>query len=287
MDPSENQDSSEDIHEAYCMERSRCLIDSSSSENITEQYLIDELRNQVVDNILTVEQNDELKNIDFLNDFEIEELNIIECQNIVLKLNHNTIKKLQLDHCQIYCSDDFQLPNLESLSLTDDLFENQTTFFQRIRNFKNLKEIMLCDCFDVDLHMIPQQLTNLQLLSCDLTNIEFLQQFTYLSNLDLSANERIDIRPLSTISQLTVLGLCQCGLKNVDSLKSLVQLKDLNLSCNYSYNNDSRVDSYGSENYLYYQFNLLLSINKMQYFQQPVVNQRDINKQCIKPQFQN
>ncbi|CAL6059272.1 Conserved_hypothetical protein [Hexamita inflata] len=242
MDPSENQDSSEDVHEAYCMEKSPFLIDSSS-EQITEQYLIDELRNQIVDNKLTIEENDELKNTEFLNDFEIEELNINECQNVFLQLNHNTIKILQLDHCRIQCSDDFQLPNLESLSLTDDQFENKTTFFQSIGKFKNLKDVMLCDFFDVDLNMIPQQLTDLQLLCCDLTNIELLTQFTYLTNLDLSGNERIDIRPLSTMNQLAILGLCQCGLKNVDSLKFLVQLKDLNISCNYSYNNDQQIQS--------------------------------------------
>ncbi|CAL6075862.1 leucine-rich_repeat domain-containing protein [Hexamita inflata] len=242
MDPSENQDSSEDVHEAYCMEKSPFLIDSSS-EQITEQYLIDELRNQIVDNKLTIEENDELKNTEFLNDFEIEELNINECQNVFLQLNHNTIKILQLDHCRIQCSDDFQLPNLVSLSLTDDLFENITMFFQSIGKFKNLKEVMLCDIFDVDLNIIPQQITDLQLLSCDLTNIELLTQFTRLTNLDLSCNERIDIRQLSTMRQLTVLDLCQCGLKNVDSLKSLVQLKDLNLSCNYSYNNDQQIQS--------------------------------------------
>ncbi|CAL6059314.1 leucine-rich_repeat domain-containing protein [Hexamita inflata] len=246
MDSSQNLESSEDVHEdiiRYYMEKYPFLIDHSSSEHITEQYLIDELRNQIVDNKLTIEENDELKNTEFLNDFEIEELNINECQNIVLKLNHNTIKKLQLDHCRIQCSDDFQLPNLKVLSLTNDQYENKATFFQSIGKFKNLKEVMLCDFFDVDLNMIPQQITDLQLLSCDLTNIELLTQFTYLTNLDLAGNGKIDIRPLSTMRQLTVLGLCQCGLKNVDSLKSLVQLKDLNISCNYSYNNDQQIQS--------------------------------------------
>ncbi|CAL6056043.1 Hypothetical_protein [Hexamita inflata] len=114
---------------------------SDSSEHVTEQQLIDKLENQIDNNTLNIENYDELYNIEFLNDFEIEELNLFECNNVILNLNNPRIKTLELHCCDIKRLDQLQLPNLEVFKLYEETDEND--IFASLSSFKKLKELQL------------------------------------------------------------------------------------------------------------------------------------------------
>ncbi|CAL6075846.1 leucine-rich_repeat domain-containing protein [Hexamita inflata] len=230
---------------------------SDSSENATQQ-LIDELKNQIDNNTLNIYNYDELYNIEFLNDFEIEELHLFECHDVVLKLNNSRIKTLELHCCDEKRLDQLQLPNLEVFKLYEETYEND--IFASLSQFKKLKELQLIGKA-IDLkHIQELQLTKLE-LACKLTNfeaitqltqltdlnlststnigsnyVELLTQLTLLTNLSLENNQGIDISPFSQMIQLTNLKLNRCDLKNVDCLKPLVNLIELDLSCNENIN---------------------------------------------------
>ncbi|CAL6059290.1 leucine-rich_repeat domain-containing protein [Hexamita inflata] len=206
-----------------------------SSENATQQ-LIDELKNQIDNNnTLNIYNYDELYNIEFLNDFEIEELHLFECHDVVLKLNNPRIKTLQLHCCDEKRLDQLQLPNLEVFILYEETEEND--IFASLSQFKKLKELYLYGIALNLKHIQELQLTKLE-LACKLTNFEAITQLTQLTDLNLSNSTNIGskIILLSQMLQLTNLKLDRCDLKNVDFLKPLVNLNQLDLSRNENIN---------------------------------------------------
>ncbi|CAL6037058.1 Leucine-rich_repeat domain superfamily [Hexamita inflata] len=141
---------------------------SDSTEHITEQYVIVELRNQIKDNILEIIGNDDLYNIEFINDFEIEELVIVDCFNSVPKLKNPRIKKLEFQFCGIYCLNELQLPNLEVFYLYEEQSICDGNILSILGQHKKLKELVLgCD-INLDLKLIKElQLTKLELSYCE------------------------------------------------------------------------------------------------------------------------
>ncbi|CAL6059264.1 leucine-rich_repeat domain-containing protein [Hexamita inflata] len=199
------------------------------------QKLIDELKNQIQDGTLVISEDSKLQNIEFISDFEIKTLSISFCIHIIPKLNTHQIKKISINYCRIDSLAELELPNLESLQIKD---YNIGKFIPSgIREFKKLKELVICGCDNLDLKLIPQQLSKLEISKCNLKNFELLKQFTQLTNFSFEMkpvidNTNIDISPISKMVQLVVLNLSNCNLKNVEYLKSLINLKDLNLAYN-------------------------------------------------------
>ncbi|CAL6101125.1 Conserved_hypothetical protein [Hexamita inflata] len=205
-----------------------------NTPQITEQNLINQLKNQIKYSSLTIEYNDQLQNIEFINEFEIEELTIDNCISIIPKINNPLIKKITLDWSEIKSLKELYLPNLESLSICDDLdYEEGNSVLQHIKQFEKLKQLELYRYSGIDLNLIKElKLTKLLLATCQLKNIELITQFALLKELSLVRNEYVDITPLSQMVRLTVLNLSECCINSVESLKSLTQLVDLNMSNN-------------------------------------------------------
>ncbi|CAL6036848.1 DUF2252_family protein [Hexamita inflata] len=246
------------------------------SEDKFEQYLINEMKNQINDNKLTISYKNDLQSIEFINNFDIDELKIQNCANIIPQLNHNKIKKLELIQCRTKCLKDLQLPNLETLTVLENLYEEEAVTIENFGQFQKLEELKL-QCYEyLNLKLICElqllQLTKLELAACNLTNIELLTQFQQVSSLSLQFNPEIDIRPLSQMIQLTKLILSKCCLKNIDSLKSLVKLQDLDLAYNYN------IDIYPVQ-FLKLLTKLILtncSLNDLTYLK-PLVNLKNLN----------
>ncbi|CAL6051515.1 leucine_Rich Repeat (LRR)-containing protein [Hexamita inflata] len=202
------------------------------SQNILN--LIDELKNKIENSTLTIEGNLELQNIEFIHDFEIEELTLDKCINVIPKLNSHHIKKISFYQSNIKYLHDLQLPNLEELTLFDELDqEDRNKVLQSIRQFEKLKKIKLWGYYGLDLKLILQRnITSLWLTGCTLTNIELLSQFTELTSLSLAEYQNLNIKPLSSMLQLTKLNIPACGLNDISSLRFLINIKELNLSVN-------------------------------------------------------
>ncbi|CAL6075820.1 Hypothetical_protein [Hexamita inflata] len=92
----------------------------------TEQKLVNELKNKIRDNTLCINEKcineiDELQNIEFINNFEIDELVFICCNNLIPKLNNNQIVKLELYKCGIKYLNELILPNLQILVINEEI----------------------------------------------------------------------------------------------------------------------------------------------------------------------
>ncbi|CAL6051519.1 leucine-rich_repeat domain-containing protein [Hexamita inflata] len=209
--------------------------DSQDSSSEIQAVSLDELKNQIQDGTLVISEDSRIQNIEFIAELEIKTLSISFCINILPKLNSNQIKKISINYCRINSLAELELPNLESLQIKD---YNIGKFIPSgIREFKKLKELVICGCDNLDLKLIPQQLRKLEISKCNLKNFELLTQFTQLTNFSFEIkpvidNTIIDISPISKMVQLVELNLSNCNLKNVEYLKSLINLKYLNLACN-------------------------------------------------------
>ncbi|CAL6059270.1 leucine-rich_repeat domain-containing protein [Hexamita inflata] len=202
---------------------------------MAEQKLIDELKNQIENNALTIQCNDDLQNIEFVKTFDIQELQIVCCKNVIPKLNNPRIKKISLNYCRINSLSELELPNLEELQIKDYSagYNVGNIILQGVGELQKLKDLSLYGYSYLNLELIPIiQFTKLELGACDLTKIQQLTQFTILTNLNLAKNPNIDITPLAQMVHLTTLDLSECSLNNVDVLKTLISLNDLDLSTN-------------------------------------------------------
>ncbi|CAL6075754.1 Hypothetical_protein [Hexamita inflata] len=114
----------------------------------TDQQLIDELRLQIQDRTLSIFSCTDLFNIEFLNEFEIEELLIDNCQNFTPKLNSKRIKKLNLFYNRVLNYSQLVLPNLEVLDKRIQIWECVIQFSKTSYNlivsvyFKNIDMIL-------------------------------------------------------------------------------------------------------------------------------------------------
>ncbi|CAL6027514.1 leucine-rich_repeat domain-containing protein [Hexamita inflata] len=193
------------------------------------QNQMNEFRSQVNGKSLKINCNSELKNIQFVNEFQIEELEISHCKNLIPKLNSKNIKQLNLQFNGIK-QFEFDLPNLETLSVQENNGESKY-ILQRLHGFEKLQELIITGYKEIDLMQIKMKLNKLWLWNCNLTNIEKLQTQN-LTELVLYDNENIDINPIQHMKTIQILNLGCCGLKNIAPLKYLVQLKQLVLSGN-------------------------------------------------------
>ncbi|CAL6059436.1 DUF2252_family protein [Hexamita inflata] len=173
-----------------------------------EQIMIKKLQKDIQKNkTLHIDKIHTLYNIEFMNNFDIEELIINSCRNVVPKLNNQYIKKLIFNECVITDLEFILLPNLEVLELRD----NQLSFGMHINQFTTLRELSLFSYRNLNLQLIIQlKITKLNLRSCSVYNIDSLQ----------------------FLKQLTKLSLYNCYLFDISHLKTLVNLKELNISEN-------------------------------------------------------
>ncbi|CAL5994208.1 Conserved_hypothetical protein [Hexamita inflata] len=203
-------------------------------------------RKKVIKGVLEIEENQDLKSIEFLQNFQhMNKLKIYYCKNIIPKLNSKAIQNLKIVYCNVYNIEQFNLENLEILNLQDNLEDKPNAqmqvikLVQNILKFKNLKELTLYGYQGIEISPLSQMtyLTKLSVGQCDLLNIDALIPLVNLIDLNLSGNSGIDISPLQHLKQLTYLNLQSCCIENFNILnfnilKLLVNLKELSLKMN-------------------------------------------------------
>ncbi|CAL6006121.1 Conserved_hypothetical protein [Hexamita inflata] len=208
----------------------------------------------------------------FLNNFNIYTLLMYNRENIIPKINSNTITKLTLSNIHlINCNlNKLQLENLEQLLLKKEIFqyyvrqqsdeescdEQIKTFSflyglqdccdnasnqleQSIVKFKKLKKLCIDIVVNVNIAMISQ-MTQLEVLTltCRLSNVDALKYLINLQKLCISSNTtNVESIPIQHLTQLVVLRL-KCQKINGDNLKLLKNLKQLKLSCYINLNID-------------------------------------------------
>ncbi|CAL5995002.1 leucine-rich_repeat domain-containing protein [Hexamita inflata] len=200
-----------------------------------EKKMSKRYKNSIFNKILDVQEDNELRSLEFMESFDIQTLKLNFCDNIEPKLNSKTIKELYIIFCNVSDVELLDLVNLEVLQLieeTEYIQTHQPQITQLVDsiavNYANLKELYLDGYQGIQLQPLSQKikLTKLTLIDCNLKNIDALKS---LINLKYYCQyiTKIDITPLQFLNQLTSINLAGCALQNVDSLKSLANLKKL------------------------------------------------------------
>ncbi|CAL5993006.1 leucine-rich_repeat domain-containing protein [Hexamita inflata] len=182
------------------------------------------------DGMLKIENDQDLKSLDFLGILNINRLELQNCDNIIPKLDSKTIKQLTLLFCDISNVKDFQLENLEILTISNYSRKESDTLMQEIVKFQKLKQLYLYRQI-INVNPLSQLngLTILFLIHCEIHSTESLRTIINLQELYLQMNKGIDITALQYLTNLTTLSLESCNLLNLDSLRSLEKLEKLHI----------------------------------------------------------
>ncbi|CAL5971810.1 leucine-rich_repeat domain-containing protein [Hexamita inflata] len=207
------------------------IIKSEEIEMLTEydKDMIEKYQKQIdEDGKLTIENNKELKNMDFIKFLKIKKLELLNCQNRIHKLESKTIQALHCIDCNIQSLEEYQLENLEIISVYNYDFKESNNMAQELSRFQKLQLIFL-EGFIIDIdHLLKiKGLTKLILYSCQLPNTQALRQFVNLEELHLSYNTIIDVSTLQYMTKLTKLSIISCNLIGLDALKTLINLEEL------------------------------------------------------------
>ncbi|CAL5995631.1 Rab2a [Hexamita inflata] len=153
--------------------------------------------------------NSSFISLNFVNDFNIDELSIDNSNIINLNINNHRIKKLSVCNCLLRSTNGLQfLNNLEILNLSNNIINN----IEQIKNMNKLTKIVLSNN--------------------NIRDISVLKAMQGLFDLDLSGNASLDVEPLSQMTQLVNLDLSSVNLVDTKSFISLINLKSLNMSNN-------------------------------------------------------
>ncbi|UJR38067.1 hypothetical protein I4U23_030748 [Adineta vaga] len=176
-----------------------------------------------IDNLRTLTNLRELK----LYGNQIEQIENLECliQLQTLQLQYNEIEKI--GHGLVY------LTRLQTLRLDS----NKLTFIrsEEISKLSQLKILDISDC-PIDsldfLNSLPS-ITEFRASHCSLKVLpNQLRNFRYLTDLDLSDNELINLIPLKSLSSLRLLRLANNQIQDIQILSSFIHLNELDLAQN-------------------------------------------------------
>ncbi|CAL5998491.1 leucine-rich_repeat domain-containing protein [Hexamita inflata] len=180
----------------------------------------------------------QIKNLRFIEKFNIQKLMIYVSDNLNIKFRSITINELILEKSEQarsdvthFNTDDLELENLEVLTLENNKLKNQQLY--NLAKFKKLHTLNVSGN-NVDLTHIQYvtSLTKLYMKRCGLQNIDQITSLVNLEDLDLSANKGIFLYPLCNLKNLSKLNISECNLKQIDNIGSLTNLEVLNISLN-------------------------------------------------------
>ncbi|CAL6011162.1 leucine-rich_repeat domain-containing protein [Hexamita inflata] len=206
----------------------------------------------------------DVRNLSFLEKFNIQTLKIYISEKMNLKLRNNQIKELTLklpknkkDQVLNWNIDDFELENLEILQLQDNIMKNDQLY--NIAKFKKLQTLDVsqnnvdlmhihcvisltklsmrrCGLSKIDQIKVLVNLEDLDLSSNNIQNIDSIRQLVNLKALYIGANKLIDITALKDLIGLIKLNMSRCDLGQLSALKPLINLQTLHLSFNSNIN---------------------------------------------------
>ncbi|CAL6028333.1 leucine-rich_repeat domain-containing protein [Hexamita inflata] len=195
-----------------------------------DQRMLQIYQNQIQDETLTINDDQQLKSLDFVKMLNINKLVLNECYNVIPKLESKTITQLEITDCEIKSLKKLQLENLEYLGLYNDEMEESKILMQEIVRYQKLKELHL---YQWIIRLNPliqlQNLTVLGLNDCQICSTEALRPLVNLVELEMFGNKDIDITQLQYLTKLTYLSLPSCNLVNLDALRALFKLERLDI----------------------------------------------------------
>ncbi|CAL6003328.1 leucine-rich_repeat domain-containing protein [Hexamita inflata] len=197
-----------------------------------DNTMIKRYKYQIKNGELRIARSEVVQSLDFIQFLNIKKLVLGACENIIPKLQSQTIKQLQIYECDIFSVKDFQLENLEVLDITN-MYGNQkpNKLTTEIAKFKKLKALHLH--LSIDIPPLSQliNITKLVLKFCKLHSTTVLKPLSNLKELYMCDSQLIDITTLQYLTKLSNLTLI-CSLVNIDTLRPLVNLQQLIITKN-------------------------------------------------------
>lgn len=157
---------------------------------------------------------------DFSPLYGLDSLSMLTIGDMDIKQSQLKKLKEELPDCIIY-SDDAKEDVIE-IKLGGKTFDNNVTEL----------DLSSCDVHDISLLSVCTKLKKLDLSDNSISDISALVDIPELAELDLSNNRISDISPLMSVSKLTYLNLAGNRIKSVAALQDLTSLTELNLSSN-------------------------------------------------------
>ncbi|CAL5991923.1 Conserved_hypothetical protein [Hexamita inflata] len=181
--------------------------------------MIEICKKQIVDYSLTINNNQVLESIEFVNLLNIKKLKLYDCRNVIPGLSNNQIKDLTIIACNLESLNRIQLNSLEVLTLGDYQSYSKLSL-QNIVNYSKLRELhMVGYTIDVAPLLQMEQVSVLDIKDCYIINTQLI---SFLKSLE----ELVITDCMHKISSKTY------NSQNIVTFQNLTRLKRLNLSQN-------------------------------------------------------
>ncbi|CAL6110278.1 Conserved_hypothetical protein [Hexamita inflata] len=189
------------------------------------------LKLELISAKLEIRQDQELQSLDFIQDLKVTNLQIQQCQNVILDpLNINS-QTISITMCNLQT-----ISGIESL--TDivylNMYDNAIQDITPVSNMLNLKSLLFANNCITDLRPVSKlyNIQHLILHANQLTDISPLQYLLNLGWLDISKNKIMDLSPLRKLVKITVFEGEQNQILDVQAL-SAHNFKCFNINNNF------------------------------------------------------
>ncbi|CAL6005787.1 leucine-rich_repeat domain-containing protein [Hexamita inflata] len=222
------------------LEQSKVAMELLSTLYISQMQLNSisiEIQNSVVDGVLTINNNQNLQNIETLNKLQIDKLKLYDCINVIPILSNFFIKDLTMIACNLKSFSSFYLPNLQVLTLGDYQNYSKLDILRIEANCSQLKELHIVG-YTVDITpLLPLKLGQLDIKDCIIINIELISNLKYLEELVITDCRHKDdnkqcseqVLTFKKLKKLTKLNICQNSKLQIQSIESCQKLKEVRI----------------------------------------------------------
>ncbi|CAL6069243.1 leucine-rich_repeat domain-containing protein [Hexamita inflata] len=203
----------------------------SADSDLTEydEKMIEKYQNDVENNELQINNNEDLRTLNFISQLNVSKLKLSNCYNIEPQLQSDQIRELTIEECGISSVEGFQLENIKVLNLPgNEVCELNGDDFPHIREL----DISNNDCDDISFLESMPKLKKLNMNMNRIDDMSVLEQLLSLEDLDISETKQGDIDSLKNLSKLKRLKLFWNDVVNIDVLGKLKNLEDVDVSYN-------------------------------------------------------
>ncbi|CAL5992546.1 Conserved_hypothetical protein [Hexamita inflata] len=113
------------------------------------------------------------------------------------------------------------------------IIQNDPTLLSiEFTDYINIQELVIMNCYNLILERCPKKVSQLTINSCNLSNLQGIEQMVQLTDLNLSMNQLKDISLLASLINLTKLDIGQNNIENISVLANFKKLTSLDFSQN-------------------------------------------------------
>ncbi|CAL5987241.1 Conserved_hypothetical protein [Hexamita inflata] len=180
---------------------------------MTQKY-----QNQIQNGVLKIQNDEYLKSIEFIQNFNIHQLELQNCSNMIHRLESKSIKELIVKECMLQSLNLLTLENIETLYIKEGNCDDQTILFQNMDRFLKLKKL--------DIHVGRSDFTHMENGVLKIYNDYELQILDFTKNLNIHTVELCCCKNIIQIvnDTITEVKIDGCELKSIDNF----HLKNIN-----------------------------------------------------------